>query len=41
MNMKLLAGNLFLIKTIDCLSVLFITKTIYLIEFVSFLVMSL
>ena len=37
MNMKLLAGNLFLVKKIDCLSVLFVTKTIYLIDFVSFL----
>ena len=40
MNMKLLAGNLFLVKKIDFLSVLFVTKTIYLIDFLSFYVMS-
>ena len=40
MNMKLLAGNLFLVKKIDFLSVLFVTKTIYLIDFVLFYVMS-
>ena len=40
MNMKILAGNLFLVKKIDCLSVLFVTKTIYLIDFVLFYVMS-
>ena len=39
MNKKLLAGNLFLVKKIDCLS-LFVTKTIYLIDFVLFYVMS-